>query len=398
MAEVQTGPFGTVLKAEEYSELGVPLISVGEIRRGHIQVSKHTPRISDEIKRRLPDYVLKEGDIVFGRKGAIDRNAIISSEQDGWFLGSDGIRLRLNNEFDSVFLSYQLRCPAIGEWLLRNSSGSIMPSLNQKILDRLPVWLTDEADQRRIASVLSTLDEKIELNNRINAELEALSKLIYDYWFVQFDFPISAEQATSMGRPDLEGKPYRSSGGPMVYNSTLKRKIPVGWEAVSFEKAYSLNYGKALKKENQKPGDVPVYGSNGIYGYHDKYLIEAPGIIVGRKGSVGALKWAYHNFFPTDTSYYLGVSNPFTFQFAWHQLSSFGLDRMNSDSAVPGLSRSNVYGLKVLKPEDCLIRMFSQKDRLYRDLIKTNLQQNRELTQLRDWLLPMLMSGQVTVR
>ncbi|MCP4457856.1 MAG: restriction endonuclease subunit S, partial [Cytophagales bacterium] len=100
-ADIQTGPFGTVLKTSEYADVGSPVISVGEIRYGYLQVFKHTPVVSEETKKRLPQFVLKEGDIVFGRKGAIDRNAIIQRHQEGWFLGSDGIRLRLSGDINS---------------------------------------------------------------------------------------------------------------------------------------------------------------------------------------------------------------------------------------------------------------------------------------------------------
>ena len=229
-ATLQTGPFGTVLKASEYTKDGVPVISVSEIRRGYLQISDHTPRVDQTITNRLPKYLLQSGDIVFGRKGAIDRNALINQAQDGWFLGSDGIRLRLNDSISSEFVSYQLRSKTIGKWLLQSSTGSIMPSLNQKILDQLPLWLPEIGTQKKIADFLSTLDQKIALNNRINQELEALAKLVYDYWFVQFDFPISADYAAAVGRPELEGKPYKSSGGEMVYDEQLKREIPVGWE------------------------------------------------------------------------------------------------------------------------------------------------------------------------
>jgi type I restriction enzyme S subunit len=159
-AEVQTGPFGTVLKASEYSSQGVPVISVGEIRHGYIYVSDRTPKVSEEITKKLPEFVLKAGDIVFGRKGAIDRNSIINESQSGWFLGSDGIRLRLSGLMDSRFVSYQFRCSSVGKWLLQNSSGSVMPSLNQKTLNRLPLWLPSLEDQQVISNTLSSIDKK----------------------------------------------------------------------------------------------------------------------------------------------------------------------------------------------------------------------------------------------
>jgi type I restriction enzyme S subunit len=100
-ASIKTGPFGTVLKASEYSSNGgVPMISVGEIREGFIAVKEGTPRIPDAVIRRLPEYVLRSGDIVFGRKGAVNRSALILPEHDGWFLGSDGIRLRIGEHYN----------------------------------------------------------------------------------------------------------------------------------------------------------------------------------------------------------------------------------------------------------------------------------------------------------
>src|SRR5690348_10251534 len=104
---VKTGPFGTTLKAKEYSKEGVPLISVGEVGYGSLRVYDSTPRAPLEVVERLPEYVLQAGDIVFGRKGAVDRSAMVKPEQAGWFLGSDGIRLRLPNTCDARFVAYQ---------------------------------------------------------------------------------------------------------------------------------------------------------------------------------------------------------------------------------------------------------------------------------------------------
>lgn len=232
-ASLQTGPFGTVLKASEYSDTGVPVISVGEIRNGYIQISNSTPKVNQKTVTRLSRYELHNGDIVFGRKGAINRNARIGREQSGWFLGSDAIRLRLSEDIDSVFVSYQLMSPLLGKWLLQNSHGSIMASLNQKILDRVTLFLPPKKLQEEIATVLSSLDAKIDCNNRINTELESMAKTLYDYWFVQFDFP------------DENGKPYKSSGGEMVYNDVLKREIPVGWSCKTLATIANITMGQS---------------------------------------------------------------------------------------------------------------------------------------------------------
>lgn len=104
-ASIKTGPFGTVLKASEYSAGdGVPLISVGEIREGFLRITDHTPRVSETVTRRLPQYVLKAGDIVFGRKGGVERSSLIRLPQEGWFLGSDGISVRPSRDCHDEYL------------------------------------------------------------------------------------------------------------------------------------------------------------------------------------------------------------------------------------------------------------------------------------------------------
>ena len=167
---IKTGPFGTVLKAAEYSRDGVPLISVGEIGYGFIQVHTSTPRAPAEVVARLPEYVLRSGDIVFARKGSIDRSAIVTREQDGWFLGSDGIRLRLPSSCEPRFIAYHFQNPRTRSWLEQHSTGSTMPSLNQGTIERVPVELPSRSEQKAIAAILGALDDKIELNRRTNAK------------------------------------------------------------------------------------------------------------------------------------------------------------------------------------------------------------------------------------
>jgi type I restriction enzyme S subunit len=164
---IKTGPFGTTLKAAEYSEEGVPLISVGEVGHGHLRVRADTPRAPKEVVDRLPEYVLEEGDIVFGRKGAVDRSAWVKPEQAGWFLGSDGVRLRLPLTCDSRFVAYQLQAVSTRKWIRQHATGTTMASLNQTILGRLPIVVPPLIEQRGIAGTLAALDDKLESNRRL---------------------------------------------------------------------------------------------------------------------------------------------------------------------------------------------------------------------------------------
>jgi type I restriction enzyme S subunit len=405
-ANIQTGPFGTMLKASEYSDFGVPVVSVGEIRSGYLQISNRTPTVANETKIRLPQFVLEEGDIVFGRKGAIDRNAIINEKQSGWFLGSDGIRLRLSENIDSVFVSYQLRSSSVGKWLLQNSSGSIMPSLNQKTLDRLPIWLPEIKEQKKIAAILSALDAKIDLNNRINAELEAMAKTLYDYWFVQFDFP------------DKNGKPYKSSGGKLVWNKELKREIPEGWEVTDLgvlEK--NIITGKTPPKENPEyfGGEIPFITIGDIRGnmhvvetaetlsnkgadyQKNKYLrkgaicvtcIASPGLV----GFTSELSQTNQQINSIECE---KEENRYYLYFAIKDY--FVTSKAKTGNTFANMNKGDFASIRIIKPSEEILLNYMDKVKSSFELILNNSLENKHLSSLRDWLLPMLMNGQVKV-
>ena len=161
---IKTGPFGTLLKASEYCEYeGVPMISVGEIRDGYLAVTEKTPKIPADIVRRLPQFVLRTDDIVFGRKGGVDRSALITKDQDGWFLGSDGICVRPAVSMSARYIAFQFRSTFCQSSLLRNAIGTTMPSINQSILGSLSIPLPPSLpEQRAIAEALSDADAWIE--------------------------------------------------------------------------------------------------------------------------------------------------------------------------------------------------------------------------------------------
>jgi type I restriction enzyme S subunit len=224
-AELQTGPFGTMLKAEEYSSEGTPVISVGEIKEGYLEIGTKTPRVSSETIERLPRFVLQENDIVFGRKGSTHRNALIKKEEEGYFLGSDGIRLRVNGKsICPRYLSYQLRGGKAVTWLKSNSEGTTMPSLNQDILFRFPITLLPIVEQKAIAHILGTLDDKIELNRKTNETLEAMAKALFQSWFVDFD-PVRAKaEGRPTGLPDAISDLF-----PDSFEESELGEIPRGW-------------------------------------------------------------------------------------------------------------------------------------------------------------------------
>jgi type I restriction enzyme S subunit len=253
-AELQTGPFGTMLKAEEYSDEGAPVISVGEIREGYLEIGARTPRVSGETIKRLPRFLLKENDIVFGRKGSTHRNALIKKGEEGYFLGSDGIRLRVNSKsICPKYLSYQLRSSKAVSWLKSNSEGTTMPSLNQDILSRFPITLLPIADQKAIAHILGTLDDKIELNRKTNETLESMAKALFKSWFVDFD-PVRAKaEGRSTGLPDEISDLF-----PDSFEESELGEIPRGWKVTQLGDHIDLIKGRSYKSNELKPSSTAL--------------------------------------------------------------------------------------------------------------------------------------------
>lgn len=293
--------------------------------------------------------------------------------------------LRTKSTIDAAFLKYYLQSPSGQKEIFRNNSGSTVAGISAKTFDNILIRHPEKNVQQRIGYLLYSIDKRIDCNNRINAELEVMAKTLYDYWFVQFDFP------------DAHGKPYKSSGGKMVYNATLKREIPEGWRDGALADLISLEYGKSLKADIRTGSGYPVIGSNGVVDYHSEFLVSGPGIVVGRKGTVGVVTYLHDNFFPIDTTYYVKPIADIEFIYLKYLLSSQGLEKMNSDSAVPGLNREAALSTLAVIPSEVLIQQFELKLAPVFKKLHNIEQENQQLAQLRDWLLPLLMNGQVTV-
>jgi type I restriction enzyme S subunit len=309
IGKIKTGPFGTLLKANEYSDDdGVPLISVREVGSGKLHIDDHTPLVPAGVVERLPEYILKAGDIVFGRKGAVDRSAIVSAAQAGCFLGSDGIRLRLNDGAHPPFYAAQFQSKAIQCWLLQNATGTTMASLNQEVLGRVPVVAPPIQEQRAIATALTDVDDLLSslddlLSKSHNLKRGAMQQLLTgtirlpgfdnskspakhgendtlpEGWHVVRLGELGARVPNAIvGGPfgsDLVSKDYVSEGVPVIRGQNMGEKFVSGeFVYVSMEKAKRLSSNTAVSNDvifTQRGtlGQVSIV-PEGIY---DRYVI-----------------------------------------------------------------------------------------------------------------------------
>jgi type I restriction enzyme S subunit len=202
---IQTGPFGSQLHASDYVADGVPYIMPQNIGDNRI-IEYGIARITPEDALRLSRYLVRTGDIVYSRRGDVERRALVRDREDGWLCGTGCLRIRLGERgADPRYASYYLGHPLVREWIVRHAHGATMPNLNTSILAACPFLEPPLAEQRAIAHILGTLDDKIELNRRMSETLEAMARRLFKSWFVDFD-PVRAK----MNLPSPSG---RGAGG-----------------------------------------------------------------------------------------------------------------------------------------------------------------------------------------
>lgn len=410
--KIQTGPFGSQLHASDYVEFGTPCIMPANMKDNRVDLTDIS-LISEHDAKRLSRHLVEAGDIIYSRRGDITQKALIRETEAGYFCGTGCLLIRPGKDIDSEFLTYYLSTTSSKNWVINQAVGATMPNLNTKSLSKVPLSIPDKTTQQKIAAILSSLDAKIELNNRINAELELMAKTLYDYWFVQFDFP------------DANGKPYKSSGGKMVYNTTLKRDIPAGWEAATLSQFIEFERGVTYGKEDVCTSDtqdsIGILRATNVTGnvvdVNDLVFVPASKVssaqvlkkyetlIVmssGSKEHVGKNGIYYFDEprgFGAFCSKLTASANHRFFVNTFLQSPWFKAHIKNSclGTNINNLTNDHINECLIVKPDVITAQLFEDKVSVCYEKISNNASENQHLTQLRDWLLPMLMNGQVTV-
>ena len=301
---------------------------------------------------------------------------------------------------DYVYYALKLELKRLRE----KSQGSQTKFLTMPILTGIHFRDISGEEQTEIANVLSAIDKKIELNNRINAELEAVAKTLYDYWFVQFDFPDDSPQG--------QGKPYKTSGGKMVYNPTLKREIPEGWSDKTLSEIANITMGQSPEGSSYNDegvGTIFYQGSTDFgwlfpttrqYTTAPSRMAKKGDILLSVRAPVGDM-----NIANTDCCIGRGLaalnSKTGSDGFLFYVMKYFKqiFDRRNSEGTTFGsITKNDLHSLTLAYPTLDLLKKYDEIVTNYNKMIFERSLENRELVSLRDWLLPMLMNGQVTVR
>lgn len=338
------------------------------------------------------EFLLKKGDFITPLTeqaiGLLGSTAWIP-ESEKYIQSQDIAKITCKEELlDKKFAYYLISSNMVKKQLNAAAQQTkIRHTSPNKIKDCI-VWLPSLAEQKKIGQLLFDIDRKIELNRSINHNLEAMAKQLYDYWFVQFDFP------------DENGKPYKSSGGKMVWNEKLKREIPKRWKSTTLGDECQMYQPKTLGlSELDESAKYKVYGANGIVGKYHTYNHQNSEIAMACRGnSCGTInRTAPFSWITGNAMVIKMIDNSIHNEYIKQALRYANVDGAISGSGQPQLTRENLNSIKLYKPTHELVIYFSEK---ISNIVKIHLQNEaniEELTKLRDSLLPLLMNGQVKV-
>jgi type I restriction enzyme, S subunit len=422
---IQTGPFGSQLHASDYVAAGIPSIMPSDIVNSRIS-TKSIAMISEKDAERLSRHRVKAGNIVFSRRGDVTLRTLIRKEQEGWLCGTGSLKIDLGNEVvEPLFASLYFGHPDVKDWIVRHAVGSTMPNLNGKIMGSVPFLLPPLPEQHAIARILGALDDKIELNRRMNATLEAMAQALFKSWFVDFD-PVMAK---AEGRAPFGMSAETTALFPAEFVDSELGAIPLGWEVTTLGKVLDITKGRSYSSSELSDSDTALatlksfkrgggYRQDGLKPFTGKYKPEQvlkPGElvvactditqnadVVGRPAII-----PHQNQFKTlVASLDLWILRPnepdLSVPFLYNLLRTD--DYVNyiigyaSGTTVLHLSKDGVPNYQFVKPSTPVLRAFEKFAKPIAERLISFESESRTLASIRDALLPRLLSGEVRVK
>lgn len=418
IASIQTGPFGSQLHSYDYVEQGVRVVSTEAIGFRRLKVEM-MPQINSAMADQLKRHRLHSGDILFARRGAqaTGLSALVESEHEGFICSTGALRLRIHrlDHIDPLFLSFLLVDESSRQWLRAHAVGAVMPNLNEEVIRGLPILLPPTQEQRAIAQMLRVLDDKIELNRRMNHALEALARALFKSWFVDFD-PVVAKAA---GKKPVGMSAQTAALFPDRFQDSVLGPIPKGWRPAPLSDAIEVNPPRLLAPGIPAPyldmQNMPTSGhrplawwdraaGSGMRFQNGDVLVAriTPCLENGKTAFVDFLNphqiaWGSTEYIvlrskpplPLEFAYYLARSDDFRGHAIANMTGSSGRQRVPANC---------LNGYMIVVPEDAAVTAFGRLAGSTMNRVRRNDEQNQTLTMLRDVLLPQLMSGEMRVR
>ena len=326
--------------------------------------------IDDTDKNR---FSLQPGDIVVARTGATVGYAKLIRDEVGAVFASYLVRFRVDPKLaDPSFVGRLVESLVYKDFVKSRVGGAAQPNANAQVLGSFTFRLPTRREQERISSILSAYDDLIENNRRRMVLFEEAARQLYREWCVQLRFPGHEHTRITHG-------------------------VPEGWERTAFENALVLQRGFDLPIQAREDGDVPIYGSTGINGFHSKSRVHGPCVVTGRSGTLGEVHYVAGDFWPLNTALWVKEFKRVTPLFSLFLMREMDLKQYNGGVSVPTLDRKTVHRVEVLVPPKNRLTAFDEFATPIFEQMENLMRQNQKLHAARDLLLPRLMSGEITV-
>ena len=385
IADIQTGPFGSQLHKEDYVETGTPIVTVEHLGN-RVFTEQNLPRVSDSDKARLIKYTLSTGDIVFSRVGSVDRCSYVDKSHDGWMFSGRCLRVRPTELVDSLYLYYYFCLEETKQFVRNIAVGATMPSINTKLLGEVEIALPDLNNQKRIAAVLSSLDDKIENNQKLNDNLQQQAAAIFRSWFVDCapfggKAPdewenVTLEDITALVSRGITPK-YADDTDQIVINQKCIRNHTID---LSLARTHTP---KIINEKWLRFGDLLINSTgDGTLGRAAQVWFQPKNLTVDSHVTIA--RPAKENLI-----FYIGL---------WGILHEKEIESLHTGSTgQTELPRDRVKAMELLLPDNETLDRFNGLITPMAAAIVANQEENNRLAALRDAILPKLMSGEIDV-
>ncbi|MGI6224547.1 MAG: restriction endonuclease subunit S [Prevotella sp.] len=373
IADIQTGPFGSQLHKEDYVDIGTPIVTVEHLGN-RVFTEQNLPKVSDEDKARLSKYVLKEGDIVFSRVGSVDRCSYVDAAHDGWMFSGRCLRVRPNTEVDPLYLYYFFCLEDTKQFVRNIAVGATMPSINTKLLGEVEVAYPSQTEQQKIVALLSALDDKIEINQKINDNLQQQAAALFANFYDQAETEVGFTEMIQ-----ILGGGTPKTGESSYWNGDIPFFTP---KDVGFP--YTLTTEKTITEEGLAHCNSRLYPINTVF-------VTARGTVgkVGLPGVPMAMNQSCYALVGKDT----------------HQLLVYfytlkAVDRLKhkaSGAVFDAITTRDFEAENIMKLSDDDTKAFLDVAEPIYQAVLNNSIENLRLSELRDSLLPKLMNGEIDV-
>ena len=373
IADIQTGPYGSQLHKEDYVDIGTPIVTVEHLGN-RVFTEQNLPKVSDEDKARLSKYVLKEGDIVFSRVGSVDRCSYVDAAHDGWMFSGRCLRVRPNTEVDPLYLYYFFCLEDTKQFVRNIAVGATMPSINTKLLGEVEVAYPSQTEQQKIVALLSALDDKIEINQKINDNLQQQAAALFANFYDQAETEVGFTEMIQ-----ILGGGTPKTGESSYWNGDIPFFTP---KDVGFP--YTLTTEKTITEEGLAHCNSRLYPINTVF-------VTARGTVgkVGLPGVPMAMNQSCYALVGKDT----------------HQLLVYfytlkAVDRLKhkaSGAVFDAITTRDFEAENIMKLSDDDTKAFLDVAEPIYQAVLNNSIENLRLSELRDSLLPKLMNGEIDV-